>query len=64
VGASDEEKEGQWMWVNGKSIDDFLLKDSMLDNSGDEGQHYLCRLSNHWDDAGNSRKPYVCEWDE
>lgn len=63
VGATDEVEEGKWFWINGRPLDDFVLQRSAFDNSGPEGQHYLSILGSHWDNAGSSRRSYVCEWE-
>lgn len=58
LGASDEESEGDWKWITGKSVQ-FAFRH---DNSGD-AEHYLAWYGGSWEDIGDTRFAFVCEWD-
>ena len=60
LGASDEDSEGTWMWVDGTPVTTQFGKD----NQGGI-QHYLVVSPNGgaWDDTSSFRFAFVCEWD-
>ena len=62
LGASDEEHEGDWRWLDGTKCHP---KPKEIDNlSG--AQHFLCwqvKGQGFDDDFGGVRKGFVCEWD-
>lgn len=62
AGASDEESEGEWKWVNGKPVVDprWITFDQQQEN------HYLgyCLEVKKWFDCTSTHRSfYVCEWD-
>ena len=64
IGASDEETEGKWIWVNGLDVDARLIKSSSIDNYRDSEHWMIFSLQNDaWNDA-SARMPYVCEWEK
>ena len=64
LGATDEAKEGDWIWENGERLD----KGIVLGNYG-RVAHALVVLSGtqerdakYQSDVADERKPYICEW--
>lgn len=59
-GASDEEQEGEWLWINGSKVQFEFRRD----NSGGT-EHYLGCYGegSSWEDLGDARFSFVCEWD-
>lgn len=57
-GASDEEHEGDWKWVTGQKVQ----LEFRRDNSGD-AEHYLGCYGGSWEDLGDARFSFVCEWE-
>ena len=57
-GASDEDKEGDWHWITGPKVQFEFRRD----NSG-EAEHYLAYYGGSWEDLGDARFSFVCEWD-
>jgi hypothetical protein len=70
LGATDEVKEGDWRWVNGKSLGETYQnwRKGMPDNDGG-GQHVLrIDFSSDgwkWDDdySHTLKKHFICEWE-
>ncbi|MBC8115529.1 MAG: C-type lectin domain-containing protein [Candidatus Saccharimonas sp.] len=65
VGASDDEKEGDWRWVTGQALSSDFLARCGIDNH--EGiQHALCvgSVGNIGDHCAAYRMQYICEWDK
>lgn len=61
VGATDEEAEGKWVWVNGR--DNGYFPPHQI-NSDDGASHFLAVYRNEWHDmAVGQRQIYICEWD-
>lgn len=60
AGGSDEEQEGQWVWVHKNTPVKLSIR---IDNAGD-ADHQLALFGGIWHDghAGN-RYSYVCEWE-
>ena len=70
LGATDEEAEGDWKWVDGSefSLNNWLP--NQPNNAGGD-EHYLwmwVQRNGQWTDQANTPKEattyYVCEWDE
>lgn len=75
IGASDEGKEGDWIWVNGKGMSYTNWAKGEPDNAGDN-EHYACFIplmnEDKWSDmssvirrARNKERityGYICEW--
>ena len=70
LGGTDEKNEGDWVWLNGKSITKFFWKKGQPDNAGSE--HYLeliwkentghpIRTWNDW--SKNKSNVVICEWE-
>lgn len=59
-GATDEEQEGEWLWITGSKVQFDFRKDN---NGGTE--HYLGCYGegNSWEDLGDARFSFICEWD-
>ncbi|HEX4132962.1 MAG TPA: SUMF1/EgtB/PvdO family nonheme iron enzyme [Pirellulales bacterium] len=70
LGATDEKKEGRWIWVDGTAMQYSNWDKGQPNNSvGGRPEHYLAisnATSGKWWDypADNYRKPgFVCQWD-
>lgn len=66
IGATDEEKEGQWEWVTGGSID-LTVAPILRGKFENEGgiEHAVVSAGGTWNDiACGSRFAFVCEWDK
>ena len=60
VGASDEEMEGSWKWVDGSEAQ---FNSRHVTNSNGHEHYMAFDLSlNDFNDVGSGRAPYVCEW--
>lgn len=60
AGASDEESEGNWVWVYKGSPVKVAIR---LDNAGD-ADHHLALFGNIWHDGhAGTRYSFVCEWE-
>lgn len=63
-GATDEDSEGTWRWVNGTQVPKDLLESFALDN-GNDIEHSLIFWppTGKWEDGvASSRNSFVCEW--
>ena len=63
IGASDEESEGKWQWVNGRDVSSRIIKTAVLNNHNN-AEHWLhFQLDDsRWHDSAQ-RTPFMCEWD-
>lgn len=60
VGATDEDEEGNWRWINGSH---WTPQSGEVDNSGG-AEHFLLWNGSRWnDECGCQRKWYLCEWE-
>jgi hypothetical protein len=62
LGGTDEEREGDWRWVNGAPVE---YKNARFDNH-EGGQHHAMFWApgNRWDDHNaGARMGFVCEWE-
>lgn len=59
IGATDEEQEESWHWINGRPVELQIRTDK------DESQNHLVYHppSESWDDIGDGRFSFVCEWE-
>lgn len=63
LGASDEEVEGKWSWVNGGLLTAEQMPRWHLTNEGDH-HHHLCYWQGEFgDSAAGARLIYMCEWE-
>jgi len=66
LGATDEQQEGEWRWINGNEMS-YTHWDPGEPSNSRRRQHYLCTHDNDehtWDDVGRrARLPFVCEWE-
>ena len=61
IGATAEEKEGDWRWITGERV-----TIPYADDNGDEISHHLVfwPSAGHWSDGnGAMRFAFVCEWE-
>jgi hypothetical protein len=66
IGATDEEEEGKWQWVNGEPFRYNEWPPGQPDN-GNGGEHHAEVWSENrgWNDfLEGVRQPYICEWDK
>lgn len=61
-GASDEETEGKWLWLNGTEFKHPSPHISKGANDAENFMSYSATL-NDFNDMGCGRSPYICEWD-
>jgi tetratricopeptide (TPR) repeat protein len=63
IGATDEEQEGEWVWVTGEPWD--YTNWDTSEPSNNDGEHYLyLTWRDVWDDVDLSvQMDFVCEWD-
>ncbi len=65
LGASDQKKEGTWIWVDGTKMEYRAFATSQPNNAGD-GQDFLYfRSGGFWydaDDKDDIIQGYICEW--
>lgn len=63
VGATDEEAEGKWKWIDGS---DARFNSPHVSVNGNELEHYMIfdLTLNDWNDVGAGRAPFICEWHE
>ena len=66
LGATDEKQEGQWVWLNGTSIE-FKAWHGGEPNNADGGEHFLIMdVRGKWNDvppAPNKGTGFICEWE-
>lgn len=63
MGASDEEAEDNWQWVNGVALTSEQTPRWNLTNEGDQ-QHHLCYWAPGFGDASaGTRLIFLCEWE-
>jgi hypothetical protein len=56
-GATDEEQESKWKWINGAPVEIQIRIDGMYD-------HWLALYDQTWHDGGaGARYAFVCEWE-
>jgi Lectin C-type domain len=59
AGATDEEREGQWFWVNGKPI-----RSAPWADNAQGLEHHLAVTGRKWNDwFAGGRLAYICEWE-
>ncbi|MFP4579794.1 MAG: lectin-like protein [Candidatus Sumerlaeia bacterium] len=70
LGATDEEEEGTWVWVNGAPFEYTAWMDGQPNNYADE-EHYLATYDyGEWVDVAKEGQDfwmptgYICEWEE
>ena len=62
IGATDEDREDEWTWINGASFDRNLFRDGKPD--GGRGQNHAFLETRGLDDhPANARLAYLCEWE-
>ncbi len=64
IGLSDVENEGTWKWANGEG---FYYSNWHANEPSDKvgNENYTLFYSNGtWNDGGNGRLPFICEWDK
>ena len=62
VGASDEESEGHWKWMDGTDAQFTSPHVSRGVNNFENSMTFDLALNN-WNDIGAGRAPFICEWD-
>jgi len=62
VGATDEEAEGEWKWVNGKPAF-FASPHVSKTSNGNENYMVFDLTLGDWNDVSSGRAFYICEWD-
>lgn len=61
VGATDDESEGRWKWINGAPFRNFF--GGFADNASG-AEHHLSWSGQRWNDVGaDFRYHYCCEWE-
>lgn len=73
IGYSDEESEGYWYWVSGKTsnyTDWGINQEGDVEPNSDSRWENFCQLDNNmivgtWNDSrfGNNTTAYICEWE-
>ena len=65
LGASDEEKEGDWKWVTGEAFAFKHWATGQPDNDQGTQHHLVYSHGEAWDDNNAGiRWKYMCEWDK
>jgi hypothetical protein len=67
LGASDEAREGVWVWANGEPWSYTHWYEGEPNNVGETGEHYLSYWDGSttgWNDLPlDAEPPFICEWD-
>ena len=63
LGATDEAKEGKWLWVTGEPFE-FTKWHSRPDNHKGKQQYLFYWVGRGWDDTyGTDKYRFICEWE-